>query len=1044
MIGKKLWYMITFVALMMLPLAGCSGGGASTTSQNGTPVTFSGKVADVGKSSLKTLFAAAPDLGTLSIVDAQDGTALGSGAIDATGAFKNIAITLPNVKTVLVFKATVSLAGSPFRTIVPLDLSTPPAAGISASNNVNIVISQDSTNVATAVSAMLGVTGILGDTGATLASVSKTFTDAATQVMNNGGQVLAYNTTGLALTGSLSSAALLPATPAGTLTFNDLNDIKLDAKIVSAFIPGKNPIVNFEVTNKATGKGISGLKTFGLHIAKLIPEANGSTSYWVNYIDKGIAALPNQTAPSKPGADPGTTFKADGSVNVKGYTIIDHGDGSYTAIFASDVTSNTNVDGVHGFDATALHRVGLTVTTVAVPGVTATGPINPVTNLAVATISPVNRLALVYDFTPSTGAALVDASSKQSFARDIVTNDGCIDCHNSLSTIPNPANGALLGHTQRPNVRLCVICHTNSNTSGEGEFVTFIHRIHMGEKLNDVVSSNKSFKPIAKGLVTYGEHTYPQDIRNCTKCHKGGADSDNWKTKASAKNCVSCHNALDLTKHYGGQTDDKFCAGCHTGASAIKEVAANHVTTDLTPNNPILPAGVANFTYAIAPDVTDPVTKAVVSSGVTLNASKQPVIRFQIKKDGVLVTALAIPTLVTNAVTGLQVIDPNYEPIPGFTAGPSFYVVYSVPQDGITAPADFNARSNVALANLLIASGSPKQGTVTGPDAAGYFEATLTGDTIGQAKPAAPFTGNAIAVSPIVVPASAKLLTGAIIGTFTQKNAPGYPYTAANVLVSPNTSASGGLVRRSLAVQKVATGFTGRRAIVDNAKCNKCHEQLGAVPNFHGGARNDATLCAFCHTANGSNSGWSYNASTFVHGIHASKKRSVAYTFAAASATDNFSKVTYPGYLRNCEQCHVTGSYDMSATASTSAVPSLLWTTVAAGKYNSASATAYRLSPYVIQDNLYDYGTSFSYVPATDVTNAAAATTLVSSPISAACFSCHDTAGNKAHFVSMGGSIYEARSTALAKSETCLTCHGTAANTLNATVPTIKAVHRWW
>ena len=200
--SRKVWYMITFIALMMLPLAGCSGGSSSTTSQNGTPVSFSGKVAGVEKSTLKTLFAAAADLGTLSIINAQDGSSLGSGAIDSSGAFKNISITLPNVKTVLVFKADVSLAGTPFRSIVPMDLSAPPAAGISANNSVNIAISQDTTNIAITVSAMLGVTGVLGDAGATLNSVSKTFADAATQVVNNGGQVLAYNTSGLALTGS--------------------------------------------------------------------------------------------------------------------------------------------------------------------------------------------------------------------------------------------------------------------------------------------------------------------------------------------------------------------------------------------------------------------------------------------------------------------------------------------------------------------------------------------------------------------------------------------------------------------------------------------------------------------------------------------------------------------------------------------------------------------------------------------------------------------------------------------------------------------------
>jgi len=139
MIGKKLWYLVALVALVVLPLAGCGGssGGTTATSKDGYKLTISGDVAG-GKTTLKSLFAAAPDLGTITVLNAQDGAQLATGAIDSTGKFSNLAITLPTAKTVLVFKAVVSLAGSPFTTIVPIDLSSPPAAGISASNSINL------------------------------------------------------------------------------------------------------------------------------------------------------------------------------------------------------------------------------------------------------------------------------------------------------------------------------------------------------------------------------------------------------------------------------------------------------------------------------------------------------------------------------------------------------------------------------------------------------------------------------------------------------------------------------------------------------------------------------------------------------------------------------------------------------------------------------------------------------------------------------------------------------------------------------------------
>ncbi len=89
-------------------------------------------------------------------------------------------------------------------------------------------------------------------------------------------------------------------------------------------------------------------------------------------------------------------------------------------------------------------------------------------------------------------------------------------------------------------------------------------------------------------------------------------------------------------------------------------------------------------------------------------------ITFQIKKDGVAVTAFATPTLATNAATGAQVVSPDFEPIAGFAGGPSLYVAFAVPQDGITAPADFNYFTNVSLASLLVPAGtSPNTGTLT-------------------------------------------------------------------------------------------------------------------------------------------------------------------------------------------------------------------------------------------------------------------------------------------------------------------------------------------
>jgi len=976
-------FLLMLVSSAFLALSGCSGGSgnAVTQKQAGYALDITGKV-EVPKSSSKTVESAVAN--TVSVYDATTGLLIGGPVSIVNGKFSGLTYTLSSTKTTVVYVADVT--GGPLRYLLPIDLSNPPT-GLQTNDSVSITINQDSTALVKTIEAELGISGYIGDGTAkfpsTFKSVPFTFTEASNLVVKYGGTILGYTTGGINLAGTVGNASLLPAQNASTFSNDDLNNVVLDGQVTSAFIPTTHPVVNFQVTNKATGKGISGLRTFGLHVAKLMPELNGSNSYWVNYIDTGIATLTNGTAVSKPGADAGTTYNTDGSVKVQGYTVIDHGDGTYTATFAYDITSNANAV----YDSTLPHRIAITVTSVAVPGVTATGPINPATGVVNTSFNLANRAALVYDFTPS-GPTVYTNPNGGSFARDIVTTAACEGCHYKITTI--------IGHTgSRPDVKVCVICHTSKNTSGEGEFVTFIHRIHMGERFNEA-STNSSWSKPAPGLVTYGEQTYPQDIRNCTKCHTNGVDSGNWKTKASRKNCGSCHNALIFTTHQGSQTSDQYCSGCHVGIAAIKEVAATHILNDVTTNNPTIPAGLSTITYAI--------------SSATLDGSRNPVITFTIQKDGANVTLDASPST-RRLPLGAQ----------GFSSGPTIGVYFGVPQDGITTPADFNTSITASLVNLWNSSG----GTVV-KNGDGSYTATLTS---------------------AAVPATAKVITATIYGTFNQA-VPFYAYSTGK----ESSAVHPYVTRFALAQTKAVTGSTARRTIVDTAKCSKCHEQLGINPSFHSGARNNGTMCAFCHTPNRTSNGWSASAGTFIHGLHAAAKRTNKYMWAAVSLTDNYGNITYPGYLRNCEQCHVTGGYDFSVTTSTS---SLLYPTAAASTI-SASSNTFRNSPYVTAGNYY--GAAFSYTAATQVTLQAGSSTLVSSPISAACFSCHDTTTAAAHMKTNGGVLYAPRSTAFINASTasgraysgpstteqCTICHGPAANTQNTTVPTIKAVHRWW
>ena len=1020
--SSKLWYLMTLVVLAMLSLAGCGGSNNSTVKQTekGYTVTVDGTVAKVAAKSAALSPYSTIAASTVYVIDAQAGTVLTSGSIAADGSFKGITFTMPSAKSVLVFKAVV--ASGTVRTIVPVDLSNPPAT-VGASNAISINIDQNTENIAKNVSQFLGLTGIIGDGGQTLDGAAKTYADAATLVADNGGQTLAYTGNSLTLTGKVKQS-LLPAVQASSLSVEALNSMILDGKVVSAFIPGNNPIVNFQVTNKATGKGIAGLRSFSLHVAQLQPETEGSNSYWLSYIIEAAGAARDRAG--LPGSDP------------TGYTVVDNGDGSYVVTFKTNVkapnkATRSLIDAV--YDASLVHRVAIAVTSVAVPGGYA-GPIDPATGAAAPSFGLPGVVNLVYDFTPATGAMLADATGKQKFARDIVKMDACNECHYKF-TMPGHHFGS------RSDTKLCVMCHNAQNVRNDvsptlpsAEFTPFIHKIHMGEELPT---------PQTIAGLDVSEIRYPQNIRNCTKCHKG-ADVDNWNSKPSIKACGSCHNKIDFATgkgttndgrtvgHIGGaKTDNKTCVLCHDGAT----VKGYHQLTDVTANNPTIPAGLASFSYVI--------------KSVAVNASKQPEITFQILQDGVAIKAF-------NAYASGAV------PLTGFSGGPSFYVAYAVPQDGITAPADFNVSASASLSNLWDTSAAKSQGTLAVVDAAtGTFKATLK-----NTSPAAAVVGSATKQGvpeqpayPITIPTNAKLLTASMIGNFTQTT------------VTPN------VVRYTQQVTKAASATDSRRPIVSTALCNKCHEQLGITPSFHSGARNDATGCAICHNPNKTSSGWSAGSSNFIHAIHGAAKRTTPFNW---HFDQSYPGVEYPGILRNCEQCHLAGTYDFSATASAAALPNLLPITVAtAGSYvtnlttatypkatlpaqdtyyaigdvrpaNTTGSTAFVLdtssSPYVSAVN---YGPGFAFLQGANTTYPASANNLVNSPISSACYSCHDTAAAKAHMVQNGGSIYEARSTALGKTEACLVCHGKPvqlnqsadAYTLT-TVPTIKAVHRWW
>jgi OmcA/MtrC family decaheme c-type cytochrome len=484
-----------------------------------------------------------------------------------------------------------------------------------------------------------------------------------------------------------------------------------------------------------------------------------------------------------------------------------------------------------------------------------------------------------------------------------------------------------------------------------------------------------------------------------------------------------------------------------------------------------VPTGASTFNYVI--------------KSASRNSSKQPVIVFKLQKDGQDAPFDNCTAAATTPTAG------NNELYNGFVGSPSLYFVWAVPQDGITTPADFNMSGNAYL-RTVCNDGAITKTKISGPDANGYYTVTLTGTTV---------TDNAV------------MLTAGVGYTYgltstqplTQINLSPYPYTAA--------TKQGGLTVPAADQSLVATGYTARRAIIDNARCKACHAQLGVNPTFHAGQRNDGATCAWCHNPNRTSSGWAANAKDFIHALHAGSFRNMAFTWHAESPISNFSEITFPGPLNDCTACHLPNTYDFSASASAAALPNLLPSYAATGNFNGDDNTQnFMFSPYVTKVTdatypvdprapLYGFGYSTSKVTVTindgsvqtassytqsvngtdtacnnttafpitatmpnggcsctvatpctyTVKSTCSATTpcdadpstLVISPVTAACVACHDSPAVKGHIIGNGGLFYVPRgqmvaqaTAAIAVSESCLVCHGVGA------VAPIADVHR--
>ena len=824
-------------------------------------------------------------------------------------------------------------------------------------------------------------------------------------------------------------------------------------------------------TTKSNTTGLTGLSNIGFTLAKLMPGPNGSPDYWVSYI---VTSMPytNTSGTFVPAAAARPTTDTNGTLvdNGDGTYEYTFGRDIAKAKDVAGVNPNPPYTDVT-YEPTRTHRLVIQIGG-AVRGTGTNNSDGTNTPTGLPTTYFKNPMNLVFDFTidPVTGKA--KALTANDLQRVIVKSEKCFECHGKFAHfhggVRQDTRFCVTCHTDQRRIGQTASTEVNGTftgpiaTSGSlagqvvtyivddraiGNFPNYIHKIHMGHRLT---KQGYNFAG-----VKFNEVGLPQDVRDCRKCHEAstspsGSDwmqhatpqGDNWKTKPSRLVCGACHDGIDFatgngttvegatTGHAGGpQADDSRCALCHE--PGFIDIDLYHTTDNATPKNPNVPEGAVNFIYEISSVTVDSTSTAGVN---------KPVVKFRIKSytGSYSEAAVAAATPVTlNTPGGTTLLD-------GFTGGPSFVVGWGALQDGKTTAVDYNntgsgntSPQGVSVSLLNVWNGT--QGVLTGPDGSGYYTATLTG------------TANAG-----TFPAGAGLRTVALQSYFTQVS----PAVARHA-ISVVGYVSGETRREVVDMNNCAKchewlELHGGSRVKDIRVCIICHNpnlsssgrgaDVGLINAFNAGpvGASLATVAKQDGTGNytGTVSQAAYDAAqvlvpalgtntllypeagmhfkNLIHSIHSANFReensAPAFKFVRDRSTSgiyyyDFSEVTFPGVLNNCETCHKPGTYAVEAIPADALTTTYVTTGVAGasvdknGLVSSAEATALD-----VVNNRKTVGQG---------------TDLVTTPVAATCLPCHNSDLPRVHMTGTGGAQIAVRRDALvAGSEQCVLCHG--------------------
>ena len=853
------------------------------------------------------------------------------------------------------------------------------------------------------------------------------------------------------VTGSIAEAVRAAAMTNGVSNASPVVNPKMVFQLAGAspLTVGNAPVVNFAVVD-SSGTHVPGLKLFSSTGAAGDPACSGANvtfamakydeDKWQNLISRQRLAsntatqfsVVEATTDPKPTAtivNPATAL-ADASTRVVGILEENGTEGYYTYRFATDVSKTllianavagknvsagklANNGNLAVKDGVTPHRIALQLCYVD-PLTKATVKVNPYMDFTIAA--------------DGKATPIKDAQGAWRDTKRVIDRASCNECH---KTFAQHGGG-------RVDPNFCVMCHNpgskDYNTNNEIDFSLMVHKFHMGKLLKKDYQVVGAIAKKTVGTTVTGV-IYPQNQKNCVKCHDGSASAvnktpqgDNWKKVASKNACFACHDDYKdsgsywYKAHNNGWTiagldvanpdasKDFACALCHNDA------AVGGVYNDGTPHPVNTAAAHVIPQWTLGESYQYNILK------VTLNPAS-----------GSKKRTVTVRYSVSNPKDGTEYDIWNnakytYTTTSGTTTTRNFVfgrmsMVFGWNTADYTNEGAMGRPWNTSC--TVAPSTNPTCDPVTGRPLAGTLAPASGTSAVGLVREGSPVSINALSDSSVVRVGSSNQfeltsteLPDSVSGT-------GVVAFLGQVVVPKTVTTRDPATSYTVPVKNVVSYFAitdpaavARRVVVSAEKCNSCHGKfLGfsnvttAAPGWggHGGSRNDPQVCVICHNGNAvlrdasvANGVVTYGTTvhfkSFIHQLHKEQEENYPVWPLAKSTSTGAMAGSYSG-IKDCTACHVGDSYKSDQGVQGSTV-------------------------------VYDVGVSNGTAIATSGTGLASidvtpANNGVISPKATACYGCHTSAGAKDHMIRVGGAQFGTvtQSNLNLQSEVCDTCH---------------------